>query len=293
MIDSGMAVRLFELLYVLVNRIDLAFRERVSLVIRYYGFTLFHAIKRTTGQVTTHFDGYVLYCSSFSNLSSPIKDIFFLGEYRPSTVRTDQPFIIDCGANIGLTTLFLKRRFPRAKMIVFEPAEESYALLVKNITENRLTDVEAMRAAVSNAEGELEFWHHVQKSTSSKVAPQFGPDHAAKQPAEKYHVRRVPAVKLSSYISRKVDLLKIDIEGAEGLVFEDLHASGKMSQINEIIFEYHPDPEQHTNKLSRIVEILETNGFSIVPFGMSLTRATKSRPMWKPFLIRATRSLRV
>ncbi len=41
--------------------------------------------------------------------------------------------IIDCGANIGLSILYLKRQTPTAHIIAFEPDEKNFSILEKNI----------------------------------------------------------------------------------------------------------------------------------------------------------------
>jgi hypothetical protein len=41
--------------------------------------------------------------------------------------------IVDCGANIGITSLFLAARYPRAKILSVEPHPENFALLKTNV----------------------------------------------------------------------------------------------------------------------------------------------------------------
>ena len=68
-------------------------------------------------------------------------------------------------------------------------------------------------------------------------------------------------VRLSHFINREVDLLKLDIEGAELMVLEDLAGNGKLSLIREMIIEYHHHMDQNGDEFSRFLAILEGNGF--------------------------------
>ena len=71
-------------------------------------------------------------------------------------------------------------------------------------------------------------------------------------------VSKIRIVKLSSYINRPVDLLKMNIEGAEGEVFEEIE--DKLHFVKEIIFEYHAFDNLPQN-LGKILIILERNSF--------------------------------
>jgi hypothetical protein len=45
----------------------------------------------------------------------------------------DVRIVVDCGANIGITSLFLAARYPRAKILSVEPHPENFALLKANV----------------------------------------------------------------------------------------------------------------------------------------------------------------
>jgi len=80
---------------------------------------------------------------------------------------------------------------------------------------------------------------------------------------EKRQKKRI-AVKvdrLSHYIKQRVDLLKMDIEGAEFDVLSDLSHSKKISLVDTMIIEYHHHIDVKKNNLSRLLALLEKNGF--------------------------------
>jgi hypothetical protein len=71
----------------------------------------------------------------------------------------------------------------------------------------------------------------------------------------------VPARRLSSFITQRVELLKMDIEGAEDSVLQELAASGKLELIQQIHLEYHHHIQQHSDRLSGTLRLLEDQGF--------------------------------
>ena len=71
----------------------------------------------------------------------------------------------------------------------------------------------------------------------------------------------VDIVQLSDFIDREVDLLKMNIEGMEGDVFDNI--ANKLGQIKEIIFEYHCF-EHLPQNLGNILQLLDKNNFQYV-----------------------------
>lgn len=78
---------------------------------------------------------------------------------------------------------------------------------------------------------------------------------------------------LSRYITDQVDLLKLDIEGAEERVLEELSQNNKLQNINQIICEFHHHIDTGIDRLSRTLKILEDAGF-----GYQLMAYTKTPP---------------
>lgn len=192
-----------------------------------------------------------LYAINFPNylhFKALVEEIFISREYAVLGLG-EAPFIIDCGANIGFTTLFLKKMYPQAKIICFEPDPTSFAFLKKNIEGNQLKKVSYEQKALALEQGfiKMSVGNHTESST-------FFLD-------ETKQVYSVPAVKLSDSIIEVVDLLKIDVEGAESQIMQDLNQSRKFSLIKNIIMEYHYSTEEQ-NFLAQSLSYLEAWGFS-------------------------------
>jgi hypothetical protein len=66
---------------------------------------------------------------------------------------------------------------------------------------------------------------------------------------------------LSQHIDLTVDFLKMDIEGAEFSVLEELDQAGKLGLIKEMSIEYHHHIHDDSDTLSDLLSILERNNF--------------------------------
>lgn len=130
--------------------------------------------------------------------------------------------IIDVGANIGLVSLLLARRFPDRDIHAFEPNPTTFETLEANIARNGATRVSCHRYAVSDADGTVMFDNDPVKRGTASIA-RSGDDHAAE----------VLATTLDSFVAANgigtIGLLKIDVEGYETLVLR-----GASRVLNEI-----------------------------------------------------------
>lgn len=73
----------------------------------------------------------------------------------------------------------------------------------------------------------------------------------------------VDATPLSPYLDEPVDLIKLDVEGEELPVLEELAASGALARVAQLVIEvhHHLDPEEEI--LGRVFSLLEAGGFSL------------------------------
>ena len=181
-------------------------------------------------------------------------EIFINKEYdfEPDT---KSPLIIDCGANIGMATLYFKMVFPGAKIIAFEPNPNSFSLLKKNMEENNLDKVELYNLGLAGNEGEIPFYidtYNPGTLIGSVKQKRGGPGEL-----------KVQTSRLSAYIAEHehVDLVKMDVEGAELEIIEELSASGMMARVKEFIVEYHHNIPGEKPDLSHFLSLFEAEGF--------------------------------
>ncbi|RMF24139.1 MAG: FkbM family methyltransferase [Cyanobacteria bacterium J083] len=170
--------------------------------------------------------------------------IFYQGFSEPETADFLLHFLkpgmvfVDVGAHIGEYTLLAAQTVSFAGEVhSFEPLPTIYPILQQNIALNSLTNVVLHQIAVSDYDGEIEFEVSSEPATSSirKLATS----------TDKRQFITVNSLKLDTYWSdqsRKIDLIKVDVEGAEKLVF---HGSGQLltlpiTEAPTCIFEYAP-----------------------------------------------------
>lgn len=200
---------------------------------------------KTNSHFTENIAGLKWSFPDYITLHVLFNEIFIHKEYFFQTDKKD-PFIIDCGSNIGMATLFFKTLYPNAKILAFEPSKPNFDLLELNIKNNNLKNIKLIKKALSNKIENIKLYNpgNIISSTKNKVANEF---------------EIVKTTLLSDYIDQKVDFLKMDIEGAETFVFEDLKNKDKLKYINEMIIEYHHTLKE--NGLSKLLKALEDNNF--------------------------------
>ena len=159
------------------------------------------------------------------------------------------PRILDCGANVGLASLFFRRRYPAARVTAYEADPALFAILQANLNANGASDVEAMHAAVWTSAGQLTF--RCEGSDSGMVDSLPG--------VVDGRSTTVPSIRLRDVLEREaIDLLKLDIEGAEHAVLTDCEPV--LHKVNALVLDLHEfDPA--ARHAPRVLECLSRAGF--------------------------------
>ncbi|MCI5055365.1 MAG: FkbM family methyltransferase [Flavobacteriales bacterium] len=201
--------------------------------------------------VTQKIFGFTVHAYSYRTLHYLFKEIFVTQEYN-FIVSKESPKIIDCGANIGMAILYFKKRYPNAHIRAFEPNPHVFELLEKNVKINGLENVELFNLCLSNEEGEMEFYMNEDHGTLVGSLKQARGGNAKIS---------VKSKKLSSLIdSEEIDLIKMDIEGAEKEVISDLIANDKLKIVHRFIIEYHHRLGSEKSKLAEFIKPFEDLG---------------------------------
>jgi FkbM family methyltransferase len=167
-----------------------------------------------------------------------------------------------------MSVVFFKSLHAGAEVLAFEPNPRTFAQLEENIHANRLQDVRLVNAAVAATPGTVPFYAEAAAAGSlvGSLDPARGGTLAG----------TVQAVTLSTFIDRPVDFLKVDVEGAEYGVVEDLVNSGAIRHVNEMVIEAHADPRAPATRTT-LVSQLESAGFCVrttdLADGTALVRA--------------------
>jgi len=179
-------------------------------------------------------------------------EIFRERQYLFETDST-APFIVDCGANIGMSVLYFKSLFPDARVLAFEPDPRAFACLQENVTGNALLGVRIENAAVARVEGETDFFYDPADPASLRMSIV-----RERMPKDR---RTVRAVQLSHFLEETVDFLKLDVEGAELDVIGELSDAGRLRLVRQMLVEYHHHIDRTQDIFSRLLTLLEENGF--------------------------------
>ncbi len=200
----------------------------------------------------------------YDNLTSAEQIISGLANFQPKQISPSNatPFIIDAGSNIGITTLYFKTLYPEAKLLCFEADPHAFSLLKKNISNNKILNTSLLECALSSTNREIDFFGQIfvefPDARGNSIFDTWGQQRTIS------NTTKVKAVKLSSFIKIQVDFLKLNIEGAEQQVIEDLANENKLSLINELAIEMHQSETScHLNDLNRITAILTEHRFTL------------------------------
>ena len=196
--------------------------------------------------------GYDFKCCTYWSFWWLFRQIFLEQAYF-FTTGGKNPLIIDCGSNIGMSILFFKLIYPDSEIIAFEPDEDAFVCLKENVETCNFSFVSLNKKALSKFGGTIDFYYD-EHNPGCLIAS------TVKERLPKSE-RKVDSVKLSAYIEREVDFLKMDIEGAELSVIEELSDSGKLNRVKQMAIEYHHHIIGREDMLSRMLHILEAAGF--------------------------------
>lgn len=157
---------------------------------------------------------------------------------------------IDVGAHIGRYTVMVAKKLRNGIVIALEPEPENFQTLKMNVSLNRLKNVILLNLAASNKDGEV---------VLCKLRGPHTDWHSMTNPRSYCESLVVPARRLDGIITEfklnKVDLIKIDVEGAELLVLQGLES--RLKDVKKIIYECSIEKDE-------CEEFLKKCGFKIV-----------------------------
>jgi FkbM family methyltransferase len=161
------------------------------------------------------------------------------------------PRILDCGANVGVASLFFRRRHPNARITAFEADPALFAILDANLHVNAAQTVERRNVAVWTSDGSLTFRSEGSDSGMIESLPGAVDGRSVV----------VPSVRLRDVIEAEpsIDLLKLDIEGAEDAVLADCEPV--LHRVAALVMDLHEfDPA--VRQAPRVLDLLTRAGFT-------------------------------
>lgn len=172
-----------------------------------------------------------------------LKEIFVDKTYQFNTTKK-YPRIIDCGANIGLSTIYFKLAHPHARITAFEPDPGICEILKNNLSAFDFSDVEVLCKATWTDDAGVSFIN------SGGVGGRIDSSEKQGEPTA--------SVRLRDLLQEPVDFLKIDIEGAEYAVLKD--CADSLKNVENLFVEYH-SMEKNEQQLDKILGFMKNCGF--------------------------------
>ncbi len=195
---------------------------------------------------TTNIFGKPFIYHDGASFTATYKELFDsnIYEFKPSR---DARTIIDCGANMGLSVLYFSQNYPNHQIIAFEPDPEIFSILKENIETFNLKNVTAYQKAVWDKVDVLTFF------ADGKMGGRLENTYKHAKPI------KIETVPLTDFLSADVDLLKIDIEGAEGVVLNGCR--NELHKVRHIFFEYHNSIKE-PQTLHKLLELVSEQSFT-------------------------------
>ena len=235
-----------------VRKLPLSFSQKLELDWVLFKLAFLKILRKNQKNVTIQLFGFTIENYNYRLLDYLIKEVFVANEYYFQT-DNKAPIIIDCGANIGMATLFFKWLQPNATIYSFEPQKSTFDILERNIKRNNLQNVHYFNLALSDTNGTIDFFGEDNSNLMSSVLQE-------RSVGQKVQVE---CRKLSDFITQPIDLLKIDVEGAETFILKDLIDNNKLNKetFKQIIMEYHHKIESQSSKMGEFLLPFEKHGY--------------------------------
>ena len=160
---------------------------------------------------------------------SVFEQIFINKDYDLSFLNLKPRFIIDAGANIELSSVFFAQCYPEAHVVAVEPEQSNFEMLVQNV--RSYTNISPIRAAMWCKRA----WVKIQNTKVDKWAFRV----VETESTDPLRIQGMTVLDLATiFRARSVDILKLDIEGAEKELFQ-LGYEGWLGKTEVIVAELH------------------------------------------------------
>lgn len=211
----------------------------------------------------------------FSEVSFIYKEVFEDRTYLRHGIKlSDSSRIVDAGANVGIFTTFVKQQFPGAQVLALEPIPPIYEALQRNLEAHGIQGVDARRMAVGQRNEQVHFTFYpaipgnsTRYPEQKKVGQELTVGHIGQAEVD----RVMTGVEVEAQVDRlstvlgdwapgeQIDLLKIDVEGAELDVMQGLDDEDWL-RVQQTVIEV----QDLDGRLDAITELLDGKGFSVI-----------------------------
>ncbi len=216
--------------------------------------------------------GKKFYFLNYESLLNCVIELFGDNLYYFKTT-INNPVIIDLGANVGDSIIYFKWLYPESTIYAFEPNPGAFEILKKNVEVNHFQKIFLNNRAVGRENSVIKFYDDSSGAFNiTTINREFlvAALKALGKTGNKISEVNVPFEKMSENLEiqklKRIDLLKMDIEGSELAVLEDIQTI--FPKIDRIILEYHLVEGMKDNSFDQIYNLLSRNNFKIQISGM-------------------------
>ena len=174
-------------------------------------------------------------------------EIFFKGVYDFTDIQGDE-VVLDLGANVGAYTLYVADRLNKGLVVAVEPEPYNALLLKYNVKLNKLSNVIVVEKAISDRAGCAKLY----------ISP-YAASHSIVEAFSKGGYILVPTTTIDLLLKElklsKIDIVKMDIEGAEYLALKGGLKTLSSSKSLRLIISAEHDPSTTAKCLCLLKEL--------------------------------------
>jgi FkbM family methyltransferase len=178
---------------------------------------------------------FPLFCRPNTSHISVFTQIFIEREYSCLDDLSNVDLIIDCGANVGYSSAYFLTRFPKAKVICVEPDMSNFMMLEKNLAPYK-ERVKLIRSGLWSHPTGLKILETPYRDTREWTVQV--------RECQSGEVPEIQAIDVGSLLREsgldRISILKMDIEGAEAVVFTKNYESW-LTSVDNMVIELHDD----------------------------------------------------
>ncbi len=241
--------------------------------------------ERFVGRMAEELGGYKFDCCLRDWIA---REVFFAGCYEAqdssfvrNILRTGMTFV-DAGANWGFFTLMAAHLVGvSGKVVALEPDPRIFLKLKANVERNNLEQVQVFDMAAADRDSELIFAAHDESGENWGISRLI---EGVSTTQKTFTVRSRPLDSLLDDAGlERVDLLKIDVEGAEDMVLTGMQAGLKSFRYRRILLELHPiELEERNHNIREVAEVLVAGGYR--GFVLDYSQAGMRKAYYHPML---------
>jgi len=207
------------------------------------------------------------YDNNEKGASFSLYEIFLNRDYESHDIKvSENDIVLDIGGNIGIFSLYSLYKNAR-EVHVFEPGKKQYKAIVDNLS-GTFKNLKINNTAVSKQTGTISFYENEASTTSSTMFNNNS------------KTLLVPSITIEDYFKEqnldKIDFLKIDCEGGEYEIIENISETFLKKKINKICLEYHIFRASDNILLQNLIKKLDKCEFNIQKKGNMIYAKNKN-----------------